>query len=265
MQIKTLGLKKLNNTRDLGGFPAEDGKKIKYGKLLRSGRLYKLPKHTKALLEQAGVTTVIDLRTETERQEYPDTVLSGAKYLTIPLLCTVTTGITYTKHMARTMLNESKRIKNEFGTADAYMIKMYESILFDELSQQRLKEFFDAVTKDENCVLWHCNAGKDRAGICAMLLESVLGVDKELIIKDYCASKDFQLTRRFWQRAGLIVLPAPRYFKRILIALMESKPQYIMGAIEKAEEKYGSVTEYCKQALGISEEQIQTLKNKYLE
>lgn len=265
MQIKTLGLKKLNNTRDLGGFPAEGGKKIKHGKLLRSGRLYKLPKHTVNALKKMGVTTVIDLRTEPERKEYPDTIISGSRYCKIPLLFTVTTGITYTKHMARTMLDESKRIKNEFGTADAYMIKMYETILFDEQSKKQLKEFFDTVTEDENCVLWHCNAGKDRAGICAMLLEFLLGVDRQLIIEDYCASKDFELSRRFWQKVALAIVPAPRNFKHILIALMESKPQYITGAIEKAEREYGSVTEYCKQALGITEEQIQALKDKYLE
>ena len=39
MVIKRLKLKKLNNTRDLGGLPTSDGLEIKRGKLIRSGKL----------------------------------------------------------------------------------------------------------------------------------------------------------------------------------------------------------------------------------
>lgn len=46
MRIQRLNLKKLDNTRDLGGMPTKDGRKIKRGKLIRSGRLYKLPAQT---------------------------------------------------------------------------------------------------------------------------------------------------------------------------------------------------------------------------
>ena len=44
-----------------------------------------------------------------------------------------------------------------------------------------------------------------RTGICAMLLESILGVDENLIIQDYCISDKFQFRRRFWQKAGLVI------------------------------------------------------------
>ena len=71
MRIERLYLKKLNNTRDLGGFPAAEGKVIKKGKLIRSGKLYKLPKSTLNALTKLGVTTVIDLRTAKETEEYP--------------------------------------------------------------------------------------------------------------------------------------------------------------------------------------------------
>ena len=265
MQIKTLGLKKLNNTRDLGGFPAKNGKKIKCGMLLRSGRLHKLPLRTVLRLEAMGVSTVIDLRTDRERYEYRDTLLNGADYVILPLVCTATTGITYSKSMARTMLQESKRIKTEFGTADAYMQSMYENILFDPQSQEKLKTFFNLLAEKNGCILWHCNAGKDRAGICAMLIESVLGVDKKLIIEDYCATKKFQHTRRFWQKVTLTISPFPLNFKRILLAMMEPKPQYITVLMEKKKKKYGSVTDYCRQALGLNDELIKTLKDKYLE
>ena len=265
MRIERLKLRKLNNTRDLGGFPADGGRKIKYGKLIRSGRLYKIPKSTLKTLDSYGVTTVVDMRIERERLDYPCVHIEGAREVNLPLVCTATVGITHSKSMASTMLHESKRIKTEFGTADNYMKSVYSIILFAEESQRSLRKFFDLVIADEHCILWHCNAGKDRTGISAMLLESVLGVDEELIVKDYCASKGFQSKTRFWQKVGLFIAPLPLRFKQILIALMEAKPQYITGAMDEIKQRYGTVTEYCKQALGLTDDDVELLKNKYLE
>ena len=142
MNVQRMRLKKLNNTRDLGGFPVADGKKIKRDKLIRSGRMHKLPPQTVSALLKKGLTTIIDLRTEREQHEYPDTKINGVKTVNLPLVCTATVGITYTKSMARTMLDESKRIKTEFGTADNYMSSMYETVLFGDDGRRSLKEFF---------------------------------------------------------------------------------------------------------------------------
>ncbi len=264
MRIERLNLKKLNNTRDLGGLPAADGKVIKKGKLIRSGKLFKLPKSTINALEKLGVTAVIDLRTDKEREEYPPTPLNGATYYHIPLVCTATTGITHQKSMATTMLEESKRIKSEFGTADNYMKSMYEIILFSEQSKARLKEIFKIILNENGCVLWHCNGGKDRTGIVAMLLEALLGVDEKIIIKDYVASDKFQRRRRNMQKLGLRITPLPHHFKHILYALMNAKPQYITGATDEIKAKYGSVENYCKEELKLTEEDISALKQKYL-
>ena len=155
--ISTLRLKKLNNTRDLGGLPTKDGKLVKYGKLIRSGKLSKLPEKTVARLRKIGVTKVVDLRIDTECGEYPDTMIPGAEYVRLPLLCTATAGITHDRSMRRLMTKESKRIKEEFGSADNYMIAMYESILFQKEPQQKLAEFLHILIKEEGCVLWHCS------------------------------------------------------------------------------------------------------------
>lgn len=266
MRIERLKLKKLSNTRDLGGFPAADGKKIRSGKLIRSGRLYKIPPSTVKALEDMGVSTIVDMRIERERMEYPCVIVPGARHINLPLVCAATTGITSEKSMASTMLKESKRIKSEFGTADNYMKSVYEMILFTPESQKSLKEFLDLVRDEESTILWHCNAGKDRTGISSMLLEHLLGVDEELIIQDYCISqKYFQPAMRRAQRLGLVIAPIPLQFKRILYALMDAKPEYIISAIETIKERHGSVINYCKEALDVTDEDIKILRDKYLE
>lgn len=264
MHIKRLNLKGLRNTRDLGGMPTKDGGVIAKGKLLRSGKLYKLPEETVKALREYGVTTIVDLRIFTECDETPDTLWDEAEYYHLPILCTATPGITREKSMCRTMSIESRRIKSEFGNADNYMIEMYRSILFSEEPKRHLKDILRMIIDNEGCILWHCSAGKDRAGIVAMLVESLLGVDDKTIIQDYTMSKQFLRRKFFWNKFGLRIVPLKRRFKKILIAMMEAKPEYLLSPIREIEQKYGSVTEYCKAELGVTDADIERMKEKYL-
>ena len=120
------------------------------------------------------------------------------------------------------------------------------------------------IIDNEGCILWHCSAGKDRAGIVAMLVESLLGVDDKTIIQDYTMSKQFLRRKFFWNKFGLRIVPLKRRFKKILIAMMEAKPEYLLSPIREIEQKYGSVTEYCKAELGVTDADIARMKEKYL-
>jgi protein-tyrosine phosphatase len=264
MHIKRLNLKKLFNTRDLGGMPAADGKHIAYKKLIRSGKLYKLPDKTVKALQNLGVNKVIDLRIYTECEEYPDTIIDNVEYIHLPVLCTATPGITREKSMQRTMAIESRRIKDEFGNADNYMIEMYKMVLFSEEPQSYLKQALRLIIENDGCILWHCSGGKDRAGIVAMLIESLLGVDEEIIVEDYAASYFFQRRKFFWNKFGLKIAPLYPRFKKILYGMMAAKPVYMTSTLNEIKNRYGSVTDYCKQQLDITDEDIQTLKDKYL-
>ncbi|MGN1373155.1 MAG: tyrosine-protein phosphatase [Candidatus Coproplasma sp.] len=263
--IERLPLKKLFNTRDLGGFVTEDGRKIKKGKLIRSGKLNKIPPETIEALKALDVTTVVDLRIFTEIEEAPDTLWEGVKYVHQPLVCTATAGITREKSMRITMAKEARRIKSEFGTADNYMAATYRSILMSEEPRRHLAAVLREIIENEHCILWHCSGGKDRAGIVAMLVESLLGVSEEVIIDDFMASAHFQRKRFFWNRLAIHTIPATLRFKRILLVMMAAKPRFLMDTVNEIKEKYGSVVEYCKQELSVTDEDIERMKAKYLE
>lgn len=162
--------------------------------------------------------------------------------------------------MAKIMFRESRRIKNEFADVDEYMASVYENILFSDDTRAALRVFFDKIFNAEGCIYFHCAGGKDRAGLCAMLIEYLLGVDKELMIDDYMYSKKSGKTKRHWSKFGLTVLPFPRRFRAILFGMMNAKENYIQSAIDSIDSRYGSIDKYFVEALGISEENIKSFR-----
>ena len=263
MSIEKLSIKQLPNIRDLGGFETTDGKRIIYGKLFRSGKLYKLKPFTKKAIDSLNLSHVIDLRIDTEIQEKPDTKLDGVTYLHYPLLCTATPAITADKSMRLTMKKESKRIKKEFGTADNYMVEMYKRVLLNESSKETLKKILSTILEADG-VLWHCNGGKDRAGLVAMLIEGILGVKEETIIEDYVISHKYQHKKLFWSNFGLSIAFLGTEFRKIILNMLSEKPIYIIETLKFINETYGSIENYAKQELSITDEFIEKLKNKYL-
>lgn len=262
-KIKRLKLKKLSNTRDMGGLNAVEGH-IKSGKLIRSGKLYKLPKSTVKKLESFHIQTVIDLRTEQEAAEKPDTVIPGANHVQLSLLNVATFGVTFEKDLKQTLKSHGDEILEQFGTFDDYMTKIYDDILFSETSQENLRAALKIIIEAEGCVLFHCTGGKDRTGVLAMLVESLLGVDEETIMLDYAATGEFQKGRNRTFRLLSVFMPLNRKIKKTLIEFLKTKPQHMERVIAKIKAQYGSVIGYCKTALGITEEEILTMRKKYL-
>jgi len=259
-----LNWKKMINARDLGGLETVDGKKIKKGKLIRCGRLSDLPENTVKKLDGLGEKTVIDLRTTAGLNDHPDTELKNSKRVWLPTITTVSDRMNDEKTMRLTMKRESERLKKEFDTVDDYMIETYRSIMFKEEPQESLKKFLNEVIEDDGCVIWHCNSGKDRTGICAMLVETLLGVKEEDIYRDYMHSNWCLRKKNRMLKFLLYIAPMGYKFKKFLLGFLKVKKEYLKSVIDEANERFGSVTEYCKQALGINEEQIAKLKKKYL-
>ena len=68
MISQVIPFEKLNNTRDLGGMPGADGRRIKKGKLIRSGHLYfASPRDIECLSGKIGL--IVDFRNKQEAAE----------------------------------------------------------------------------------------------------------------------------------------------------------------------------------------------------
>ena len=181
MFSRKLNYKSLPNIRDLGGMRTDDGRQIISGKLIRSGHLSGMPEEE---LEKISglVGTVIDFRTDNERLENPDAQIADAAYYHIPIVESFTPGVSREE-------DSDKRVVEQLlfkpGEARDYMIRMYRAFAGD-YAVAGYADFVRLLLQgNKKAVLWHCTAGKDRAGTAAVIIEEILGIPREVIIADY--------------------------------------------------------------------------------
>ena len=255
-----LPLQNLWNTRDLGAIITEEERHILPRRLLRSGDLYHLSlADQKALCEEYRLTKVIDLRTEAEAKERPDTILPGVEYYRIPVLDEPRPGITHIRDMDREFLKNQK-------DPGKFMGKVYEEILSDQYSVKQFARFVDVLLHHENgAVLWHCSTGEDLTGIATAILLCALGVSRNEIREDYrktdtCLDKEWIYTKRLlesYPSVGEQEMENARVF-------FTTEEQWLAGAVSVLEKTYDSVEQFLKKGLYLTPKAQEELKTKYL-
>lgn len=267
MNVQRIKVKGLRNTREISQFTTVDGKKLKKNSLIRSSRLDKLPlKRRNKFLDDYNIDTVIDMRTAVEISEgkelnYPEDVT----YHHVPVLDQAFFGVTHEKKMRTALFKESKKMDKEYNSKD-FMVNMYKSIVFEEYSQNQFKEFFDILlNKGDGGIVFHCTGGKDRTGMASLFILTLLGVSKEDILADYAMS-DYSNRHHNRILSVLIKLFIPyRNFKRVLNDLLYAKKEYLEKTIIALEEAYGSIINFLRNEIGITEEKQNRLKQLFLE
>lgn len=167
------------NTRDLGGYETFNGRVTRWKTILRSGDLSLLTSESKSELVDYGIRTVVDLRETMETKEKPNVFATSA-------------GIEYHHHDIMENLPEPER-SNYDDAADWWLA--YYSLWIDENRVQICDVIATVVDPNKWPVVFHCRAGKDRAGVVAGLVLSLVGVPSTIIAEDYAMSAHYLLDR----------------------------------------------------------------------
>lgn len=274
-------LEGLANTRDLGGIEAADGRAVRSRMLIRSGALSKATEHdAAALVDEYRLAKVIDLRTEEERLKNPDPqdLFDGVAFLDIPILNTQALGITREGGIKGLL----KAMKVIDADPAALMIDIYPSMLLDERSMLGYKRFFAELMKNEppvggfpleeggaeppaaGSVLWHCSAGKDRAGLAAVLLLHVLGAPYETILDDYLATNRYMESRTQEILDALAAYGMAGKLDDSVRVLNSADDRFLRAALDAVDGRYGSLDAYAREALGVTPEKQEALQAKFL-
>lgn len=155
---RNLAIGGMTNNRDLGGRVLEDGGKIKQGLVYRTSG-FKFDYSTE--ITDAGREVMLGhMKVKTEIN-----VADGNSYnLSLPGTTLINTYMDYDQ-VGNNSLNHFTR------------------------NAESVKDFFEIVADENNYpVFFHCRIGTDRTGLCAILLNGLLGVSLNEIYQDYLFS-----------------------------------------------------------------------------
>lgn len=260
-----IACKGLHNTRDLGGMPTVDGRRIKEGGLIRSGALRHATDDDLRLLEDAhGLVRVVDLRTDLERSHDPDPknrMRSETVFYELPVFEGQELGITREAGVA----GDLKMFAEYNGGPHKVVEALYPEALLGEEGMRAYGDFLRLLlAADEGATLWHCTEGKDRAGLASMLVETALGVPEEYVRADYLATNIFVRTRMERTLDALAHHRMVRDLDADVDALFYAYPAYLDAAFKAVRERFGSLDGYLAEGLGFSASDQRELQDKYL-
>jgi protein-tyrosine phosphatase len=234
-----------SNFRDLGGYPVNGNKQVKWGHIYRSADVSKLTDNDLKTLSDLHLVTVCDLRGPDELKTNPDKLPAGIQYINLPA------G------------SESTKVNMNYGAMnhDSMMLSFYAKTDHLKAKYQPMFEQLLALPNDKS-LMFHCTAGKDRTGMGAALVLSALGVDRKYIVADYAATNVFWKDAREKMLAGM----AQRGMdSSALKPMLAADPKYLEYFLNTIDSHYGSMDNFLKVEMELDTEKIEKLKHLYLE
>ena len=207
---------------------------IKKNKLIRSGELADLvPLDKERLVHDFKLTNIVDFRTDSEVASKPDPEIENVKNYHYGVM--KDSGATASKDDFYKNLDKVNGVE--------YMEKINAELVTTPTARENYKKFFDVLLDTKNgATLWHCTAGKDRAGFATMLVLSALNVDKKTIFEDYLLSNKYRKSEN--EKTIEQVKEASNDNKQAvenITAMMEVRKNYLQTAYDTMEEQYGGV------------------------
>jgi protein-tyrosine phosphatase len=225
-------LQGISNFRDLGGYRAKDGRRVRAGRVFRAATLAGITPQDQRVLESLGLTAICDLRGIKERERLPDPALPGATAVHLPIEPTVGASLRDIAHTREATGEDVLSI----------MRRGYQAYAIDFASHYR-RILTLAADPGQAAIVFHCSAGKDRTGFGAALLLSALGVAWDDVMEDYLA------TNRLWR-------PDPSLFERLPTAvtdvLFTAHETLLLTAFETIAAHSGTFDSYLSDHLGMT-------------
>ena len=254
------------NFRDLGGYKTIDGKTVKWGQVYRSGRLPKLTNEDVMRIDSLGIKTVVNFLTQTEIKAKGEGRLpKGTNEIFLPI--DTEEG---TEGLAKEILRAGET--GDFSNIPVEINPAIHRLLINKANKEYAQLLREVLDSSNRPMVFHCSHGIHRTGTATALLLSILGVPWETIREDYLLSNLYrkeevdhrlvQLRKLSAKNQGIAPDEVDMTNTNAFYIL---EAEYIDAALDEAIEKYGSMDNYIKEGLGITEEEIQRLKDELLE
>lgn len=234
--VRLLPLSGAYNVRDCGGYGAADGKTVKWRTVFRSGDLNKLTEGDLNYLR--GIKYIVDFRgvLDGEAGAAPDKA-------PVTLLSSYSFPIEAGNVLDMAQMTTPEKAFESMCTLNRWLV--------DEC-QSQYASFFGILQGGRTPLLFHCSAGKDRAGLAGALFLSSLGVDRQTVINDYMLSAGYVAEK---YAAYVAAMPA-------LGPVFTTEPEFIEAALDHIDANYGGMESYLTNNLRVD---LAKMRNLYTE
>ena len=181
------------NVRDLGGLRTADGRRTRFGAVVRGDAVGRLTAAGWAALRAHGVRTIVDLRNDDELEPDAAPRPAGIETIHVPL-----DGV------------EDREFWDRWASGPQFGTPLYYGPFLDRFPQRAAAAVAAVARARPGGVLVHCGIGRDRTGLVALLLLALAGVEPEEIAADYELSGErvSTLLRRLGQEDHVPVVEA---------------------------------------------------------
>jgi len=241
-EANRLLLPTLYNARDLGGLQTAFGKRTAFRRFVRSDEPSLLSDEDLAALLAYPIRTVIDLRSaeEIERRGTPFMNHPGIIYRNISLFDSDPEG--------EDDATVQVALSHTLGELYIFLLRT---------RKEQLADVFRLIIEaPEGAILFHCTHGKDRTGIIAALLLSLVGVSRQDIVINYSVTYGFI---RSLVDPKIALMPPQTHH------ILKSDAQNMELLLDFLDQNYQGQASVYLSSIGFSESEISALRNRILE
>jgi len=233
-----------SNFRDLGGYPAKDGRLVRWRRIFRSNHLGHVTDADIEVLRGLDLKRAFDFRGAEER---------------LAAMCRLEEIAVHSLPIEPTVAATLRGIRDS-GTplsSAAAMEVMRDSYRgYVRNNTARFRALFAHMLEDRAPLVIHCTAGKDRTGFACALILHALGVSDEVIAEDYL------LTNRYYRRD---LTASPDLPDEVRQAIASVETSFLAAGFEAVRAEYGNLENYFGDGLGLGPRERATLQASYLE
>jgi protein-tyrosine phosphatase len=239
-----LNLAGASNFRDLGGYPARNGRAVRWRQIFRSNHLGQLTEADIAVLRGLGLKSAFDFRGTEERAA----AMCGVEEIVVHSLPVEPTVVATLR--ARLATGAA------LSAADALDVMRDSYRSYVRHNTPSYRALFAHLLEDRAPLVIHCTAGKDRTGFACALILHALGVPQDVIAEDYL------LTNRFYRRDPTASSDLPDDVRQ---ALGSVEASFLAAAFDVIDAGYGGLENYLSDGLGLGARERARLEAAYLD
>jgi protein-tyrosine phosphatase len=260
---RSVSLKGQSNFRDIGGYETADGRMVKTGIVYRSGELHALTDQDVEKLKSLNIRTDVNFLVPQEIQARgADRIPSDTKEINLP----IEAGGGLVKEVSKA------RRTGDFSKVPADLNPKFHELLVDEARQQYAALIREIIRSDGQPLVYHCSHGIHRTGTATAIILYAVGVPWETVRQDYLLSNQTR-AEEIQKRTAQLRTAAAKTFDidesevnmTNINAFYILEGDYIDGALNEIEQKYGGIGNYLKNGLGLTQDEMDKLKEILLD